>query len=205
MSELRPDLAIISEWISHESRVLDLGCGDGTLLDHLKRQRNVDGYGLEIAPANIVSCIDKGVNVIQTDLDAGISDFFDEDSFDYVVMTQTLQAMYYPERLLKEMMRVGREGIVTFPNFGHWRCRAQLALGGHMPVSTTLPNKWYNTPNIHLCTLKDFESLCRKLGIRILQRSVVDHAHRYRLGGKILPNLLGEIAIYRIILERRFS
>ena len=201
MSELRPDLAIISEWIAPGSRVLDLGCGDGTLLAHLKRERQVDGYGLEIAPDNIISCIDKGVNVIQSDLDAGTSDFFDEGSFDYVVMTQTLQAMYYPDQLLKEMLRVGREGIVTFPNFGHWRARAQLMLGGHMPVSTALPNQWYNTPNIHLCTLRDFEALCAKLGIRILQRSVVDHAHRYRLGGKLLPNLLGEIAIYRFIQE----
>lgn len=201
MNSLRPDLAIISEWITPGSRVLDLGCGDGTLLDHLKRERHVDGYGLEIAPENIVRCIGKEVNVIQTDLDAGISDFFDENSFDYVVMTQTLQAMYYPDQLLKEMLRVGREGIVTFPNFGHWRARTQLALGGHMPVSTALPNQWYNTPNIHLCTLGDFEALCRTLGIRILQRSVVDHAHRYRLGGKLLPNLLGEIAIYRFIRE----
>ena len=201
MSILRPDLTIISEWIKPGSRVLDLGCGDGTLLEHLQNERNVDGYGLEIAPGNIVSCIDKGINVIQTDLDAGISDFFEEGHFDYVVMTQTLQAMSYPEQLLKEMLRVGREGIVTFPNFGHWRARAQLALGGHMPLSTALPNKWYNTPNIHLCTLKDFEALCAQLGIRILQRKVVDHAHRYRLGGKLLPNLLGEIAIYRFILE----
>ena len=201
MSTLRPDLTIISEWIKPGSRVLDLGCGDGTLLEHLQHERDVDGYGLEIAPGNIVSCIDKGVNVIQTDLDAGISDFFDEGHFDYVVMTQTLQAMNYPEQLLKEMLRVGREGIVTFPNFGHWRARTQLALGGHMPLSTALPNMWYNTPNIHLCTLKDFEALCTQLGIRILQRMVVDHAHRYRLGGKLLPNLLGEIAIYRFILE----
>ncbi len=201
MSELRPDLTIISEWIKPGSRVLDLGCGDGTLLHHLKQERNVDGYGLEIAPDNIAACIDKGVNVIQTDLDAGISDFFDEESFDYVVMTQALQAMNYPDQLLKEMMRVGREGIVTFPNFGHWTTRVQLALGGKMPVSTALPNEWYNTPNIHLCTLKDFERLCERLGIRVLERSVVDHAHRYRLGGKLLPNLLGEIAIYRIIQE----
>ncbi len=201
MSTLRPDLAIISEWIKPGSRVLDLGCGDGTLLAHLHHTREVDGYGLEIAPEDIVSCIDKGVNVIQTDLDAGLSDLFTENSFDYVVMTQALQAMNYPDQLLKEMLRVGREGIVTFPNFGHWRARAQLALGGHMPLSTALPNQWYNTPNIHLCTLKDFEALCAKLGIRILQRSVVDHAHRYHLGGKLLPNLLGEIAIYRFIRE----
>lgn len=201
MSQLRPDLAIISEWIKPGSRVLDLGCGDGTLLAHLKQERDVDGYGLEIAPGNVVSCIEKGVNVIQTDLDAGISDFFDENSFDYVVMTQALQVLNYPQQMLKEMMRVGREGIVTFPNFGHWRARVQLGLGGRMPVSTALPNQWYNTPNIHLCTLKDFERLCDQVGIRILERSVVDHAHRDRLGAKLLPNLLGEIAIYHIIGE----
>ncbi len=197
MSELRPDLAIISEWIEPGSRVLDLGCGDGTLLEYLKRERNVDGYGLEIDPNNIVACIGRGVNVIQSDLDAGLSDYFDDNSFDYVVMTQTLQAMYYPSRLLSEMLRVGRQGIVTFPNFGHWRSRAQLALGGHMPLSRALPNEWYDTPNIHLCTLKDFEQLCRRLDIQILQRNVVDTAHRSKFGMRLLPNLLGEIALYR--------
>ncbi|MEO5573112.1 MAG: methionine biosynthesis protein MetW, partial [Gammaproteobacteria bacterium] len=153
-------------------------------------------YGLEIDSANIVKCIKAGVNVIQTDLDAGLSDF-DANSFDYVIMSQTLQAVYYPERLLDEMLRVGRKGIVTFPNFGHWQCRLQLALGGHMPVSRTLPSEWYNTPNIHLCTLQDFERLCRSKGIAILERTVVDHAHRGTLGMRLLPNLLGEIALYR--------
>jgi methionine biosynthesis protein MetW len=197
MSALRPDLEIISQWIKPGSRVLDLGCGDGTLLDYLKRERNVDGYGLEIDPDNIVACIQRGVSVIQSDLDAGLSDYFDDNSFDYVVMTQTLQAMHYPSRLLNEMLRVGREGIVTFPNFGHWQTRLQIALGGHMPVSRALPNEWYDTPNIHLCTLKDFEELCRRLDIAILQRNVVDTAHRSNLGMKLLPNLLGEIALYR--------
>ncbi len=197
MSELRPDLAIISEWIEPGSRVLDLGCGDGTLLEHLKRERDVDGYGLEIDPDNIVACIGRGVSVIQSDLDAGLSDYFDDNSFDYVVMTQTLQAMHYPSRLLSEMLRVGRQGIVTFPNFGHWRSRAQLALGGHMPLSRALPNEWYDTPNIHLCTLTDFERLCHHLDIRVLQRSVVDTSHRSNFGMRLLPNLLGEIALYR--------
>lgn len=196
MSKLRPDLANISGWIKPGSRVLDLGCGDGTLLEHLKTHRNVDGYGLEIDPENVTACVRKGINVIQSNLDDGLSEF-DEDSFDYVVMTQTLQAMQFPDKLLTEMLRIGREGIVTFPNFGHWRGRAQLALGGHMPFSRALPNEWYNTPNIHLCTLKDFESLCKKLGIKILKRSVVDTAHHTTMGMRLLPNLLGEIALYR--------
>lgn len=197
MSELRADLAIISQWIEPGSRALDLGCGDGTLLSHLKQQRGVDGYGLEIDPENIVACIQRGVSVIQSDLDAGLSDYFDDDSFDYVIMTQTLQAMHYPSRLLSEMLRVGREGIVTFPNFGHWRARAQLALGGHMPLSPALPNQWYDTPNIHLCTLTDFEQLCQHLDIEILQRSVVDTAHRSNFAINLMPNLLGEMALYR--------
>ncbi|MCW8825088.1 MAG: methionine biosynthesis protein MetW [Gammaproteobacteria bacterium] len=197
MSLLRPDLDIISEWIAPNSRVLDLGCGDGTLLDSLQRQRNVDGYGLEIDPDNIEACIKKGVNVIQSDLDAGLSDYFNDESFDYVVMTQTLQAMNYPSRLLKEMLRVGKEGIVTFPNFGHWKSRLQIAIGGHMPVSRSLPNEWFNTPNIHLCTLNDFETLCERLDIVILERQVVDVSHRNRFIMNLWPNLLGEIAIYR--------
>jgi len=197
VSTLRPDLAIISEWIEPGSRVLDLGCGDGTLLDYLKRERNVDGYGLEIDPDNIVACIQRGVSVIQSDLDAGLTDYFDDNSFDYVVMTQTLQAMHYPSRLLREMLRVGRQGIVTFPNFGHWQSRMQLALGGHMPLSRALPNQWYDTPNIHLCTLKDFEQLCRELNIAILQRNVVDTAHRSNIAMTLFPNLLGELALYR--------
>lgn len=197
MNELRPDLAIISEWIEPGSRVLDLGCGDGKLLDHLRRERDVDGYGLEIDPDNIVACIQRGVSVIQSDLDAGLTDYFDDNSFDYVVMTQTLQAMHYPSRLLREMLRVGHQGIVTFPNFGHWQSRMQLALGGHMPISRALPNQWYDTPNIHLCTLKDFEQLCSELNIAILQRNVVDTAHRSNIAMTLFPNLLGELALYR--------
>jgi methionine biosynthesis protein MetW len=193
--KLRPDLEIISEWIVPGSHILDLGCGDGTLLAHLRVTRGVTGYGLEIDSDNIVKCLQRKVNVIQTDLDAGLSDF-DESSFDYVVMTQTLQAVRYPARLLDEMLRVGREGIVTIPNFGHWQCRLQLAFRGHMPVSRTLPHQWFETPNIHLCTLKDFEALCREKNIDILQRTVVDHAHHSSFGMRLLPKLLGEVALY---------
>jgi methionine biosynthesis protein MetW len=193
---LRADLEIISGWITPGSRVLDLGCGDGALLAYLQDNRQVTGYGLEIDDANIVKCVQAGVNVIQTDLDAGLSDF-QADTFDYVIMTQTLQAIYYPHRLLNDMLRIGREGIVTFPNFGHYLARIQIGLGGHMPISKSLPNEWYDTPNIHLCTVKDFERLCQQQNIHILQRTVVDHAHKTSLGMRLLPNLLGEIALYR--------
>lgn len=193
---LRPELEIISEWITAGSRILDLGCGDGVLLRYLRDTRNVNGYGIEIDDQNVLHCIAGGVNVIQTDLDAGLSDF-DADSFDYVVMSQTLQAVHYPDRVLDEMLRVGREGIVTFPNLGHWLARFQLAIGGHMPVSSILPHEWYNTPNLHLCTVKDFEELCAKKNIQILQRTVVDQSHKSSIGMRVAPNLLGEIAIYR--------
>ncbi|GJM05370.1 MAG: hypothetical protein DHS20C09_13610 [marine bacterium B5-7] len=193
---LRTDQALIAEWIKPSSRVLDLGCGDGTLMAHLQQQQEVKGYGLEIDEENIVQCIDKGVDVIQTDLDKGLSEF-KKDTFDYVIMTQTLQAIYYPDKLLKEMTRVGREAIVTFPNMGHWKNRLQLALAGHMPKSKTLPYEWYNTPNIHLCTLTDFENLCAANNIEILDRATVDHEHQSSFGMNLFPNLLGEIAIYR--------
>ncbi|MHB1950037.1 MAG: methionine biosynthesis protein MetW [Acidiferrobacteraceae bacterium] len=193
---LRPDLSILAEWIRPGSRVLDLGCGDGTLLAYLARAKNVTGYGLEIDPASIVPAIRAGINVIQTDLDAGLSGF-DPASFDYVVLSLTLQSVRYPDRLLQEMLRVGREGLVTFPNFGHWQTRLQLTLFGKMPVSRALPNQWYDTPNIHLCTLRDFEALCDQLNIEVLERRVVDHAHKSGIGLSMFPNLLGEIALYR--------
>ncbi|MHB1528477.1 MAG: methionine biosynthesis protein MetW [Acidiferrobacteraceae bacterium] len=195
-SGLRPDLSIIAEWIRPGSRVLDLGCGDGTLLAYLAHEKNVTGYGLEIDERYIAPAVRAGVNIIQTDLDAGLSGF-DASSFDYVVLSLTLQSVKYPDRLLQEMLRVGREGLVTFPNFGHWQTRLQLTLFGKMPVSRALPNEWYNTPNIHLCTLNDFEALCRRLGIEVLEYRAVNHVHKSSLGLRLLPNLLGEIALYR--------
>jgi len=196
MTPLRDDQRLIAEWITPGSRVLDLGCGDGTLLAHLRDRLGVVGYGVEIAPDNLVRCIAAGIPVLQSDLDRGLSDF-EADAFDHVVMTQTLQAVRYPDLLLREMLRVGREGIVTFPNMGHWRSRLQL-LAGRMPCNRILPYRWYDTPNIHLCTFADFEDLCAEMGIRILDRATVDRSHKTHLSMGLLPTLFGEIALYRL-------
>lgn len=192
----RNDLDIIIDWIEPNSRVLDLGCGDGSLLRQLKEEKQTTGYGIELNPKSIPKCIANGVNVIQTNLDKGLA-HFDSNSFDYVVLSLTLQAMRRPDKLINEMLRIGKQGIVTFPNFGHWAARFQIGLLGKMPVNKNLPNRWYDTPNIHLCTLRDFEALCKQQNIKILESRAVNHAHKTSLGLKLLPNLLGEIALYR--------
>ncbi len=192
----RPDLALIADWIKPGSHVLDLGCGDGALLANLQKQKNVTGYGLEINDDYIAKCIRSGVNVIHVNLNEGLSDF-DKNAFDYVILSMTLQAMRRPDLLLEEMLRVGTEGIVTFPNFGHWNARMQLTFKGRMPVTRCLPEQWYDTPNIHLCTIRDFEDLCKKMGFKILQRQAVDQVHRTSLGLRLFPNLLGKIVLYR--------
>ncbi len=194
--KLRTDLALITEWIKPGAHILDLGCGDGTLLVHLRNLRQVTGYGLEIDEDEIVQCLAAGISVIQTDLDEGLSDF-EANAFDYVIMTDTLQAIRCPDKMLMEMLRIGREVIVTFPNFGHWQARLQL-LFGVMPISRALPDEWYNTANIRLCTLQDFEDLCDELGIHILQRAVVDPTHHSSLAMRLMPNLMGEIALCRL-------
>ena len=194
---LRGDLALIGELINSNARVLDLGCGSGDLLAYLQVEKNVNGYGLDKDPANIQLCLSKGVNVIEQDLDAGIANFATKN-FDMVVMTDALQAVKDPRGLLREMLRVGEECVVTFPNFGHWRCRMQLGLGGRMPVSTHLPHNWHNTPNIHLCTTQDFEQLCQQEGFRIIQRRVVNTQYRENLSITLAPNLFASHAFYRL-------
>ena len=194
---MRADLEIIHEWIPSGSRVLDLGCGDGDLLASLAEHKQVSGYGLEIDPDKITACIARGVNVIEQNIDQGLGNFA-SNSFDVVVMTQSLQALQYPDKVLAEMLRVGKTCIITFPNFGHWRCRWYLTTKGRMPVSDFLPYTWYNTPNIHFCTFEDFERLCHAQGARVEERLAVDRDHRHGLASRIWPNLLGEIGIYRI-------
>ena len=196
-SSLRPDLRIISDWIPQQARVLDLGCGNGELLAHLQQSRDVHGYGLEIDKDNIAACFQRGVNVIQQDIDEGLGNI-DDKRFDYVVMTQALQAIHRPDLVLNEMLRVGQEAIITFPNFGYWRVRAYLLFKGRMPVSRTLPYQWYDTPNIHLHTVRDFETHCAKNGLKILQRVVVNQHHQQGVLTRLAPNLFGELALYRV-------
>lgn len=188
----RADFQTIAEGIRPGAKVLDLGCGDGSLLNYLKQARGARGYGVEIADEKIAACVRNGVDAIQSDLESGLSTF-GSNSFDYVILSQTLQAMRHTEDIVREMLRVGREAIVTFPNFGHWSHRLQV-LAGRMPVSSDLPYQWYDTPNIHLCTLKDFEAFCAGQNVRVLERIVM---HRgARIG--FLPNLLGSLAVYRL-------
>lgn len=191
LAAARPDFAAIAAWIPQGASVLDLGCGDGSLLRYLKNTRKVRGYGVEISDANIVACIRNGVNVIQGDLESGLSGF-ESNAFDFVLLSQTLQATRHTEPLVQEMLRVGREGIVSFPNFGYWRNRVNV-LRGNMPVSRELPYQWYDTPNVHLCTLHDFEDFCRDLQVAVLDRRVMTGNSEVH----VLPNLFGSTAVYR--------
>lgn len=187
----RPDFAAIARWVTQGARVLDLGCGDGALLKYLWQACEAPGYGVEIDDAEVIACVKNDINVLQLDLESGLS-LFRDGSFDTVILSETLQTIHRIEQLLREMLRVGREAIVSFPNFGHWNSRLQVLLG-RMPVSEELPFEWYDTPNVHLCTTLDFEDLCRKLGVRIRERVALHQGRQI----SFLPNLFGSLAVYR--------
>jgi methionine biosynthesis protein MetW len=187
----RYDYDLIASWIPERSRVLDLGCGDGVLMAGLAATNATMGYGIEIDDGNVLASVKNGVNVLQTDIESGLASF-EDNSFDFVILSQTLQAMRNAESVLNEMLRVGREGIVTFPNFGYWRHRLDI-LRGRMPESKALPYKWYDTPNIHLCTVKDFEDLCVTVGAEILDERVLHEGRTV----SFMPNLLGSLGVFR--------
>ena len=196
MTQLRLDLQHVAEMVAPGSRVLDIGCGDGALLDHLQRQKQVDGRGIELSMEGVRGAVAHGLSVIQGDADTDLQDY-PPGAFDYVILSQTLQATREPRVVLENMLRIGRHAIVSFPNFGHWKVRLSLAAGGRMPVTRTLTHHWYDTPNIHLCTIRDFLELCRSLDITV-ERSLALIRHgkvRFETAGG-LANLLGEQAIF---------
>ncbi len=199
-NEMRQDLRIIQEWVKPQGRVLDLACGDGTLLTALRDTKQTSGYGMEISLADINTCLQRGLNVIHRDIELGLS-VFDDQTFDYVLTTHSIQTLKNPAHILEEMVRVGVRGIVSFPNMGYWRARAHIALKGKMPVTDSLPHHWYDTPNYHLCTLRDFENLCETLQIKILRRAAVNDNHRRKFPSSLVPNLFSETALYEISAE----
>ncbi len=193
----RKDFKIISEWIKTNSTVLDLGCGDSTLLDFLIKNKSVTGYGLEKNIIQVQDSLKKNINVLQVDFKKALSEYFENNFFDYAIMTQTLQENKNPDKIILEMLRVAREGIVTFPNMGYWKNRIQLGFLGVMPISESLPYKWFNTPNIQLCSIKDFEILCKKLDIIIIEKKVLNKNYSSDFLSRKIPNFFGEIALYK--------
>ena len=197
---LRPDLALIAGWIAPGSQVLDLGCGDGALLAHLQAAKRCRGYGVEINDAQVLACLRAGVDVIQQDIEAGLG-MFHAPSFDVVVLSMAIQMTHQTERVLREMSEVGREGIVSLPNFGHWT-HAWSLLRGRMPTTRTLPYSWYDTPNIQLCTIRDFLDLCAELGVEI-ERMIALGPDGRRVGnGGDLPALINLRAEQAVFLLR---
>ena len=189
----RYDFPIIANWVNSNSKVLDLGCGDGELLNYLKKERNITGYGIEKDPDNWLTSLKKGINVLQVDIEAGLPEF-EDNSFDVVILSKTIQSMHNTEEILDEMLRVGKQVIVTFPNFGYWKDRIQ-SIQGVMPKSKELPYSWFNTPNVHLCTIKDFDDLCKVNKYKIVNRLVLTDNQSVRF----FPNLFGALALYNLV------
>ncbi len=193
MIKLRPDLSIIADAIAHGTRVLDIGCGDGTLLNYLADYKNVDARGIEISREGVSTAVARGLSVIQGNADTDLADY-PTASFDVVVLSQTLQATQKPDAVLAEMLRIGKRAIVSFPNFGYWRARLSVAVQGRMPVTAALPVEWYETTNIHLCTIADFEKLCEIRGFRI--EKAIYLVNGQPSSRRLLANLLAEQGLF---------
>jgi methionine biosynthesis protein MetW len=188
---MRSDFAAIAEWVAPGSQVLDVGCGDGSLLHHLKIAKQAHVYGVELADDKVLACAQKGLNVVQQNLEGGLA-LFEDQSFDKVILSQTLQTIHQTARILSEIARVGKECVVSFPNFGHWSHRSAVLLG-RMPVSKSLPHQWYDTPNVRVLTIADFEALAPAVGLELLDRVVFHDGQSV----EFLPNLRGSLAVYR--------
>jgi methionine biosynthesis protein MetW len=192
----RVDLLLIAEMVAPGSRVLDIGCGDGTLLRILAEKHGVDGRGIELSQAGVNQCVAQGLAVIQGDADDDLA-YYPDLAFDYAILSQTIQATYSPRLVLEQLLRIGKRAVVSFPNFGHWRVRTQLMFGGHMPRTDNLPERWFDTPNIHLCTIKDFLALCDDMGVKV-ERAIALNAYGTKLVSMPLfaQNLFGEQAVF---------
>jgi methionine biosynthesis protein MetW len=192
----RKDFDIISEWIKPNSRILDLGCGDGSLLKLLNEKRNVTGYGIDNSMEKIIKSFDNGINIINTNINENLK-YFSSNKFNYVVLAQSLQVVDNPVSLIKEMLRVGNEAIISFPNMGYWKSRAYLLLKGEMPVTDNLPYSWHSTPNIHLCTINDFKKMCYKNKFQIVDE-VINNSKGLNITTSSMSNLFGTSAIFKI-------
>ncbi len=195
-AKIRADLQLIADMVTPGARVLDIGCEDGALLDYLGHFRQVDGRGIELSQEGVNACVSHGLSVIQGDADTDLDDYPDA-AFDFVILSQTLQATRDPQKVLRNLVRIGERAVVSFPNFGHWRARLHLALGGRMPVTEAMPIAWHATPNIHLCTIRDFVILARRMGIVIEQSYALDDRGRpKRFGSLTTSNLFGEHGLF---------
>tara|TARA_B100002019_G_C20981567_1_gene456085 strand:+ start:61 stop:651 length:591 start_codon:yes stop_codon:yes gene_type:complete len=190
------DFDIISEWIKPNSRILDLGCGDGSLLKLLNEKIHVTGYGIDNSMDKIIKSVDNGINIINTNINEHLK-YFSSNKFDYVVLAQSLQVVDNPVSLIKEMLRVGNEAIISFPNMGYWKSRAYLLLNGEMPVTDNLPYSWHSTPNIHLCTINDFKKMCYKNKFQIVDE-VINNSKGSNIKTSYMRNLFGTSAIFKI-------
>ena len=196
---MKPEYKIISEMIEKNSTVLDVGCNDGTLMEFLKKNKNVNIRGIEISKDKVQICISKGLTVIEGNAELDLKQF-PNNSFDYVVLGQTLQAFINPEIVINELLRVGKKAIVTIPNFGHWKVRLNLLIKGTMPITNSLPNEWYNTPNIHMCTIKDFVKFSKTMNFKIFESLALNHKNvsNIKLSNLFFKNLFGELGIFLI-------